>query len=73
MKRDRKKFQFRGKTIVDKIYQFDANGASWGILTIWDSRVIPLLDKEDGLFTLSCRFKFVEDRLDVDFYKCLWS
>ena len=37
-----------------------AEGASGGILIFWDTRVIQLLEKEEGQYTLSCRFKFVE-------------
>ena len=36
-------------------------GASWGIVISWDSRVLKLLAKEEGQFTMSCRFKFLED------------
>ena len=40
-----------------------AQGASGGIIIFWDSRVLQLLDKEEGLFSVSCRFKFIEDDL----------
>ena len=36
-----------------------AEGASGGIVIFWDSRVLNLLAKEEGQFTLSCRFKFI--------------
>ena len=40
-----------------------AEGASGGIVIFWDSRVLKLLAKEEGQFTVSCRFKFInEDR-----------
>ena len=40
-----------------------AEGASGGIVIFWDSCVLKLLAKEEGQFTVSCRFKFiVEDR-----------
>ena len=40
-----------------------AEGASGGIVIFWDSRVLQLLDKEEGQFTVSCRFKLsAEDR-----------
>ena len=40
-----------------------AEGAFGGIVIFWDSRVLKLLAKEKGQFTVSCRFKFiVEDR-----------
>ena len=38
-----------------------AEGASGGILIFWDTRVIQLLEKEEGQYTLSCRFKSVEE------------
>ena len=37
-----------------------AEGASGGILIFWDTRVIQLLEKEEGQYSLSCRFKLVE-------------
>ena len=39
----------------------NADGASGGILIFWDTRVIQLLEKEEGQFTLSCRFKSLEE------------
>ena len=43
-----------------------AEGASGGIVIFWDSRVLQLLDKEEGQFTVSCRFKLIaEDRIWV--------
>ena len=38
-----------------------ARSASGGIIIFWDSRVLQLLDKEEGLFSISCRFKIIED------------
>ena len=38
-----------------------AEGAPGGIIIFWDSRVLQLIDKEEGLFSVSCRFKFIED------------
>ena len=39
-----------------------AEGASRGIIIFWDSHVIQLLDKEaEGLFSISCRFRLIED------------
>ena len=38
-----------------------AEGASGGILIFWDTRVIQLLEKEEGQYTLSCRFKLLEE------------
>ena len=39
----------------------NADGASGGILIFWDTRVIQLLEKEEGQYTLSCRFKSLEE------------
>ena len=38
-----------------------AEGASRGIVIFWNSRVLKLLAKEEVQFTVSCRFKFLED------------
>ena len=37
-----------------------AEGALGGIIIFWDSHVLQLLD-EEGHFSVSCRFKFIED------------
>ncbi|RVW15175.1 LINE-1 reverse transcriptase-like [Vitis vinifera] len=39
----------------------NAEGATGGILICWDKRVLDILDWEEGHFTLSCRFKTIED------------
>ncbi|KAJ9693798.1 hypothetical protein PVL29_009659 [Vitis rotundifolia] len=39
----------------------NAEGAAGGILIWWDKRVLDILDWEEGLFTLSCRFKIIEN------------
>ncbi|RVW24274.1 putative WD repeat-containing protein C2A9.03 [Vitis vinifera] len=39
----------------------NAEGAAGGILICWDKRVLDILDWEEGLFTLSCRFKTIEN------------
>ena len=36
-------------------------GVLGGILIFWDTRVIQLLEKEEGRYTLSCRFKLLEE------------
>ncbi|RVW41731.1 putative mitochondrial protein [Vitis vinifera] len=36
-------------------------GAASGILICWDKRVLDILDWEEGHFTLSCRFKTIEN------------
>ncbi|RVW51559.1 hypothetical protein CK203_066799 [Vitis vinifera] len=45
----------------------NAEGASGGILICWDRRSLDILDWEEGQFTLSCRFRNVENGL----YGCL--
>ncbi|RVW34350.1 Transposon TX1 uncharacterized 149 kDa protein [Vitis vinifera] len=39
----------------------DASGAAGGILICWDKRTLEILDWEEGQFSLSCRFKNVEN------------
>ncbi|RVX11941.1 hypothetical protein CK203_009552 [Vitis vinifera] len=39
----------------------NAEGAAGGILICWDKRVLDILDWEKGHFTLSCRFKTIEN------------
>ena len=39
----------------------EAVGASGGILIMWDSRVLQLLEKEDCQYMLSCQFRNCED------------
>ena len=39
----------------------DASGTAGGILVCWDKRLLELLDWEEGQFTISCRFRKVED------------
>lgn len=48
-------------------------GAFGGILIFWDSRSMQLLDKEEGLFSLSCKFKLVEEDLIWIFFWGLWT
>ena len=36
-------------------------GASGGILMLWESRILQLVDKEESHFSLSCNFKNCED------------
>ena len=35
--------------------------ASGGIVILWDSRVLQLIGKEEGHFSVYCRFKNYED------------
>ena len=39
----------------------DASGTAGGILICWDKRTLEILDWEEGQFSLSCRFKSVDN------------
>ena len=39
----------------------EACGTTGGILVVWDKRSLELLDKEVGSYSVSCRFRNVED------------
>ena len=39
----------------------DAMGSTGGVLVVWDKRSLDLLDKEMGSFSVSCRFRNVEN------------
>ena len=39
----------------------NAEGAAGGILICWDKRVLDIVDWEEGHFSLSCRFKTIEN------------
>ncbi|KAJ9683017.1 hypothetical protein PVL29_018846 [Vitis rotundifolia] len=39
----------------------DAEGVAGGLLICWDKRTLEILEWEEGQFSLSCRFKNVED------------
>ncbi|RVW88828.1 hypothetical protein CK203_034743 [Vitis vinifera] len=39
----------------------DADGAAGGLLICWDKRSLEIVDWEEGQYSLSCRFKNVED------------
>ena len=39
----------------------DADGAAGGLLICWDKRSLEVVDWEEGQYSLSCRFKNVED------------
>ena len=41
----------------------NAQGATGGIVVFWDSKVIELVDVEEGSFSVSCRFRNTEDNL----------
>lgn len=41
----------------------NALGASKGILIFWDSQAIQILDKLEGQFSMSCRFKLFDGDL----------
>ena len=39
----------------------NVDGAAGGLLICWDERSLEILDWEEGQYSLSCRFKNVED------------
>ena len=39
----------------------EACGTARGVLVVWDKRSLELLDKEVGSFSVSCKFRNVED------------
>ena len=39
----------------------DASGSAGGILICWDKRLLELLEWEEGQYSISCRFRKVED------------
>ena len=39
----------------------EVSGSAGGVLMVWDIRSLELLNKEVGLFSVTCRFKNVED------------
>ena len=39
----------------------DADGAAGGLLICWDKRSLEIVDWEEGQYSLSCRFKNVEE------------
>ena len=41
----------------------DADGATGGILICWDKRSLEILDWKEGQFSLSCRFRNMEDNV----------
>ena len=41
----------------------DASGSVGGILICWDKRSLEILDWEEGQFSLSCRFRNMEDNV----------
>ena len=41
----------------------DADGVTGGILICWDKRSLEILDWEEGQFSLSCRFRNMEDNV----------
>ena len=43
----------------------NAEGASGGILILWDKRVLQLIRVEESCFTLSCRFRNCEDSFQI--------
>ena len=45
---------------IDWLY-LGSEGASSGILLMWDRRVVEKIEEAVGLFSISCRFKNVSD------------
>ena len=45
----------------------NALGAFGGIFVLWDTRVLQLLEMEEGTFTISCLFKHVENGVQWSF------
>ena len=39
----------------------DAMGSEGGVLVVWDKKSLELLDKEIGSFSVSCRFRNVDN------------
>ncbi|RVX20331.1 putative ribonuclease H protein [Vitis vinifera] len=50
----------------------DADGAAGGLLICWDKRSLEVVDWEEGQYSLSCRFKNVEDGAVWGVYGSLW-
>ena len=46
---------------VDWVF-LGSNGASGGILLMWDGRVVEKIEDEVGQFSISCKFKTVMDQ-----------
>ena len=46
---------------VDGVY-LGSNGASGGILLMWDRRVVEKIDEAVGLFSVSCKFRSIADQ-----------
>jgi exonuclease III len=51
---------------VDWVYP-GSEGALWGILLMWDRRVVEKVDEAVGLFSVSCKFRCVTDQYDWAF------
>jgi hypothetical protein len=50
-----------------------ANGASGGILLMWDRRVVSKIDVCRGSFVVACSFKNVDGWFGVGFRRGVWS
>jgi exonuclease III len=50
-----------------------SSGASGGILLLWDKRVVEKLEDAIGYFSVSCKFKNVEDQKGLDVYRGVWA
>ena len=51
----------------------NASGTVGEVVVFWDNRVLELMGMEVGLFSISCRFKNVEDGFRWTFFKSVWS
>jgi hypothetical protein len=50
-----------------------ADGASSGILLMWDWRVVTKLEVCLSIFVVACSFRNVEDGLVLGLYRGVWS
>jgi exonuclease III len=51
---------------VDWVY-LGSDGASGGILLMWDRRVVEKIDEAVGLFSVSCKFRCISDQYEWAF------
>ncbi len=52
---------------MDWVY-LGSEGASSGILLMWDRRVVENIDEAVGLFSVSCKFRCIEDQHEWAFF-----
>ena len=51
----------------------DASGSAGGVFICWDKRSLEILDWEEGQFSISCKFRNVENEVVWVFTPSLWS